>query len=94
MYVYITVSEKPYEAYGRAYGNDIGHTHHRCENAGSDDDAPQWKAQALFTCCILVQIPQNVEAQDDHGTSKKHEARLWREQWPITSKIGLEEAEL
>jgi hypothetical protein len=48
------------------YGNDVGNTHYSSEYTRSYDNAPQWHTHAFFTGCALVQIPQNVETQDEH----------------------------
>ena len=47
-------ANSPSQELDYAYGDYIGHAHHRREDARSNDDAPQWQAQALFTCCALV----------------------------------------
>jgi hypothetical protein len=40
---------------------------------------------------ILIEIPKNIEPQDDHSQSKENEARLCAEHRPVARKVGTEE---
>jgi len=47
-------------------GDDVEETHQGRENTGGNDNTPEWKTQVADACSALVEIAQNVEAQDDH----------------------------
>jgi hypothetical protein len=40
---------------------------------------------------FLVHVPEDVEADDDHGYAESNEAMGWAEEWPVASEVGFEE---
>jgi hypothetical protein len=46
-----------------------------------------------LTRSILIEIPKNVESQDDHSKSKENEARFCAEHRPVARKVGTEKVD-
>jgi hypothetical protein len=46
-----------------------------------------------LTRSILIEIPKNVESQDDHSKSEENEARFCAEHRPVARKVGTEEVD-
>jgi hypothetical protein len=79
---------------GITYGNDIGEAHERREDARCNDGSPHGQTEVLHAGSGLVEVTQDVEAQDHHGSAEKDEARLETEQGPALYEVGAEEREL
>jgi hypothetical protein len=46
-----------------------------------------------LTRSILIEIPKNIESQDDHSKSEENEARFYAEHRPVARKVGTEEVD-
>lgn len=46
-----------------------------------------------MACCLLVEVAENGDAEDDHDDSQSDETGGGREQRPITSYVGAKEGE-
>ena len=67
--------------------DDVEEAHHGRQNARGNDNTPKWETQVADTCSALVEIAQDVEAQDYHGQAKEDEAGLDAEHRPISCKV-------
>ena len=76
------------------YGHQIYPAKNEDDNARSNRDLPERQAKRFLTVRLLVEVVQDISAQDQHGDGQSNKAMLWAEQWPVTRVVALKEGEL
>lgn len=75
------------------YGSDSQKAKDRRENPRGNHNSPQRKPQSLNARSLLIQVPENVEADGDHGDTKEEQRGLGTEEWEVFREILFEERE-
>lgn len=55
-------------------GEDVDGTHDADDDAGGDDDTPEWGAQGIFRGGGFVEVTQDEDADDDHEAAERDKA--------------------